>query len=314
MVLVNGMKGIGTGFSTDIPQYNPQNIINNLRLKLQEKPYQSMIPWYRGFTGTVKQISPTKFITKGKYDIIDKDKIVITELPIGTWTTPYKEFLTSLLIDKRDKKSKGKFLLDFQDHSDDETVKFVIHMNSHVSQYVVYNDKDHMDSIERMFKLTTTKTISNIHLYEKQGHIKKFISIEDILDEFYMVRLQLYHQRKEYLLEDLQRKMTIESSKLKFIEYVIDDKIVVYKNSQKNVIESLRQNKFPYIVNGIVETTYTTQSYNYLTTIPIRDFTQEKVDELNKRVVKLIKEKTLLEKKSVKSMWLEELNQLEKQL
>ena len=93
-----------------------------------------------------------------------KDKIVITELPIGMWTSNYKEFLDSVTVDKRDKKAKGKFVLDYQDHSTDETVKFIIHMNSQVSQYVIYNEKIHMDSIEKMFKLTTTKS-SRIFTY-----------------------------------------------------------------------------------------------------------------------------------------------------
>ena len=35
MILVNGTKGIGTGFSTDIPCFNPLEIINYLKNKLE---------------------------------------------------------------------------------------------------------------------------------------------------------------------------------------------------------------------------------------------------------------------------------------
>tara|TARA_B110001469_G_C9644341_1_gene325034 strand:+ start:896 stop:4246 length:3351 start_codon:yes stop_codon:yes gene_type:complete len=313
IVLVNGMKGIGTGFSTDIPQFNPLEIINNIRNKLSDKSYSEMIPWYKNFTGIIKQISDCKFITKGKYDILSENKIKITELPIGTWTSNYKKFLDNSIIDKKDK-SKTKFILDYEDHSTDDKVEFIIKMNTNISQYIVYDDKTNMDTIEKLFKLTSTKTTSNIHLYDKGNHIKKYKYIKDIIDDFCKVRLDLYCKRKDYLLEELQRKTILESSKLKFIEYVIEDKIVVYKNSHTNIVKSLQQNELPYIVNGIVETKYTTQSYNYLTTIPIRDFTQEKIDELKKRVENLEKEHNILEKKTVKSMWLEELDQLEKQL
>lgn len=314
MVLVNGMKGIGTGFSTDIPQYNPQDILDNLKRKLNSEDYKPMIPWYRGFRGKIQKISPTKFITKGTYDIIGKDKIVITELPIGMWTSNYKEFLDSVTVDKRDKKAKGKFVLDYQDHSTDETVKFIIHMNSQVSQYVIYNEKIHMDSIEKMFKLTTTKSISNIHLYNEKGTIQRYKTIDSILDEYYLVRYELYKQRKHYQLQDLDRLITIESSKLRFIDFVIQDKIVVYKNTQANVIEKLQHYKFPYIVNGIIETEFKSQSYHYLTTIPIRDFTNDKLLELRQRVDSLNDQKKHLQSQSIETLWLQELLALEQMI
>jgi len=31
MVLVNGAEGIGTGWSTSIPQFNPREIVENMR-------------------------------------------------------------------------------------------------------------------------------------------------------------------------------------------------------------------------------------------------------------------------------------------
>ena len=314
MVLVNGMKGIGTGFSTDIPQYNPIDIINNIRNKLNNESYSTMMPWYNNFKGSIEQISKNKYMTKGKYDVIGKNKIRITELPIGTWTSNYKEYLDSLIPDKKSDKNKNKIVSEYQDHSTDETVDLIVKIKTDISQYIVYNEKTKMDSIEKLFKLTTTKTTSNIHLYNEKQQIKKYKDVNEIMDEFYKVRLELYVKRKNYLLKDLQRKTTFESSKLKFIQYVIDDKIVVYKNSQKNIIKALQQNDFSYIVNGIVETDFTNKSYDYLTSIPIRDFTQEKVDELKQRVKNLEKQHHDLENKTVKSIWLEELDQLEKQL
>ena len=53
MVLVNGMVGIGTGWSTNIPQYNPKDIIINIKRNLNEGSYNTLIPYYRGFKGTI---------------------------------------------------------------------------------------------------------------------------------------------------------------------------------------------------------------------------------------------------------------------
>ena len=93
MVLVNGMNGIGTGFSTSIPNYNIHDIIENLKNKLKNKPFTHMIPWYCGFTGKIIQLSENNYLSKGKYEIINESSIRITELPIGKWTDDYKKFL-----------------------------------------------------------------------------------------------------------------------------------------------------------------------------------------------------------------------------
>eukprot|EP00438_Fugacium_kawagutii_P001591 Skav221833 [mRNA] locus=scaffold885:314911:317375:+ [translate_table: standard] len=54
MVLVNGADGIGTGWSSNIPNYNPRDLIANLRLMLHGQAPVPMTPWYRGFKGNAR--------------------------------------------------------------------------------------------------------------------------------------------------------------------------------------------------------------------------------------------------------------------
>jgi DNA topoisomerase-2 len=108
MILVNGAKGIGTGFSTDVLPYNPNDIISYLCSKLQgnnDHANQEFVPYYEGFQGTVAKISDSKYVIKGSYQLLGNDKIVITELPVGYWTDDFKSHLESLL-DSND--SNGK--------------------------------------------------------------------------------------------------------------------------------------------------------------------------------------------------------------
>merc|ERR1712224_430883 len=94
LALVNGADGIGTGWSTSVPNYDPREIIANMRLYIKRKKMKAMKPWYRGFTGTIKPSGE-----RGKYDCIgtyhesSKTILQITELPIRKWTQDYKEFL-----------------------------------------------------------------------------------------------------------------------------------------------------------------------------------------------------------------------------
>lgn len=59
MVLVNGAEGIGTGWSTYIPNYNPRDIVANLRRLMAGEEPEAMQPWYRGFQGSIVEV-PTK--------------------------------------------------------------------------------------------------------------------------------------------------------------------------------------------------------------------------------------------------------------
>lgn len=90
MVLVNGSEGIGTGWSTMIPNFSPIHIIKNLQRKLDGLPYHKMHPWYKGFRGHIEEISAEKYRICGRIQKIDPETLHITELPIGMWTQTYK--------------------------------------------------------------------------------------------------------------------------------------------------------------------------------------------------------------------------------
>jgi len=63
MVLVNGSEGIGTGWSTFVPNYNPRDIIENVQRLLNDSPWNR---WIHGIGALrcVKQINSTSLILK----------------------------------------------------------------------------------------------------------------------------------------------------------------------------------------------------------------------------------------------------------
>jgi hypothetical protein len=103
MILVNGSEGIGTGYSTKIPCYDPKQIIGNLRNKLLKgKEFEDMDPFWYGFEGVIAKVDNYNYEMYGTYQI-DNDKLIITELPVGESIDGYKEFLEKLL-DPEEKK------------------------------------------------------------------------------------------------------------------------------------------------------------------------------------------------------------------
>lgn len=102
MVLVNGSEGIGTGWSSYIPNYNPRDIIANVRRLLNNEPMEPMEPWYKGFRGTIEKTATKEagasYTVSGVVEEVDETTIRVTELPIRKWTQDYKEFLESIMM------------------------------------------------------------------------------------------------------------------------------------------------------------------------------------------------------------------------
>ena len=304
MVLVNGMVGIGTGFSTTIPQFNPLDCIKNIKRKLDGQPYLSIAPYYKGFTGKIEKKDSKQFITKGKYHMED-DKVIITELPIGKWTDDFKEFIETT-IQKDD-----SWIKDYENHSTDEKVKFVVTVSDETLFDNTYK-KD--DIVEKLFKLTSNKSLTNLHLYNKDGTIRKYNTIYQIMDDHYYARFDMYKERKVYQINCLEKELQLLSSKLRFINYVIDDKIKVYKQSKSSIIESLKSFEFPFYENNSVKDFVDKDiknEYNYLLNLSVYSFTLEKVQELEDEINSNEQELECIKNTTEKDMWIKELDEFE---
>ena len=308
MVLVNGMVGIGTGFSTTIPQFNPIECCNNIRRKMDGLPYMSMMPYYKGFKGRIsKELEKgvTRFKTKGKYKIED-DTVIITELPIGKWTHDFKEFLDKV------SQEEDSWITDYENHSTDDKIKFMVKVSDEVLFDNTYKNKD---VILEMFKLSSNKSVSNLHLYNKDGVIRKYDTIYQIIDDHYYTRLSMYIKRRDYQLNILERDIKLLEAKMRFIENVVDEKIAVYKQSKQNIIDKLRELEFPFYENNEVidynkDTDVKTQ-YNYLLNLSIYNFTSEKVKELEDDIHTNKAERDGVSDTDVKDVWRNELNVFE---
>ncbi|RYY35495.1 hypothetical protein EON62_02455, partial [archaeon] len=112
LVLVNGAEGIGTGWSTSVPNYNPRDIIAAVRARLDGTSAPELVPWYRGFNGTIVRKDATRFVAAGIASVDETGEVLtVTELPIRKWTQDYKSMLVAMItgesVKDDDKKEKG---------------------------------------------------------------------------------------------------------------------------------------------------------------------------------------------------------------
>ena len=306
MILVNGTKGIGTGFSTDIMCYKPLNIIRCLKNKLKNITESiDFFPYYEGFQGTILKLSDERYLIKGNYQRTGNDQIQITELPIGTWTDDYKEYIEHLMdtVDKNGKKIIP-IVKDYDDMSKDTNVNIIINLYKGKLNELENNQIDqHCNGLEKIFKLFTTNSNTNMHLFDSDDKLKKYATVEDIINDYYITRLQTYQIRKDYLIKALTQDLLILSNKAKYITDVLNDVIDLRKKTKEQVSQMLSNHNYAIINNDT--------DYKYLTKLPMDSVTEENVDKITTDCEKKKEELDIITNTTIQQTWLNELGLLE---
>ncbi len=317
MILVNGGKGIGTGFSYEGLCYNPTQIIECLKCKLKGKEYSGDIkPYYEGFKGDIIEYTEKKgdvvykkYLVKGKYEIVSHDTIKITELPVGTWTEPYKAFLETLMEDK-DKKGKKKkpIVKSYKDSCTDTNIEFMVKLHMGVLPNIVAKKiTENITKLEKVFGLTTTKSTSNMYLFDENQKLTKYHNIYEIIDKYFPVRYKTYELRKEHMIKVLEQEVKILSNKAKFIqEQIVEPPTLIMRKKKKTEVIAMLKEKGYDVINNDEE-------YKYL-----RNMTIDSVEEENyEKLLKLKGEKEIelnkIKETTIEQMWLSELKTLEKE-
>jgi DNA topoisomerase-2 len=304
MILVNGAKGIGTGFSTDIMCYNPLTIIDYLKNKLSDLATTSFefVPYYEGFQGKIEKIGEGKFLVKGKYEKLGTDKIRVTELPVGFWTEDFKELLESL-TETTDKTGKKIIPLvkDYDDMSKDTNVDFTITFQKGKLDELSASKADHgLNQLEKTLKLYTTCSSTNMHLFDASDKLKKYANVPEIIDDYFETRLSLYQKRKDYMIATLSSELIVLSNKARYIKENLDGTIDLRKKKKEEVNSMLKSKKY-HIIND-------DDDYKYLTKMPMDSVTSENVDKLNKEHDTKQKELSKIQSTTIQEMWRSELD------
>lgn len=290
MLLVNGGSGIGTGWSTTIPSYNPLEIIQQLQHRLDNKPMHRMKPWYKDFKGTIEPIigTTTKFAVTGVYTWSSANTIVITELPVGTWTNTYKEMLERC-VDGCGAFKKGD-IVSLQAKYTDTIVYFKVKMSSGCAKRLRAN------GLIKAFKLQSTLCIGNMHAFGANGNMKKYANEVEILEEFYHHRLALYEERKQYQVGAYQQTIGKLQHKITFIEMVINGTIQFKGKPKDQLISELQKHEFGDI--------------DYLLSMAMWNLTHDKITKLKCELETLQRQLHQLENTHSRALWKDDLNEI----
>ncbi len=231
MILVNGCEGIGTGYSTFVPPYDPRDIKANIIRLLHKEPLVSMKPWYRGFNGTVTRRDGKSWVLEG---ILTES--TITELPPGKWIQDYKEYLEGLV-------EQGK-IKGFENHSTESEANFVVESGE----------------TEWDPRISTIIHTSNMYLVTPDGSLKKYESPEEILIDYAKVRMGHYKLRKKHILKTLTEELERLATRMKFIQLVVNGTIEIFRKSRASIESSMKQHG---ILEKYWEECLNTKTYSY---------------------------------------------------
>ncbi|KAG1667004.1 hypothetical protein FOA52_014316 [Chlamydomonas sp. UWO 241] len=301
-VLINGAEGIGTGWSTSVPNYNPRDIVANIRHLLADEPMEPMHPWYRGFNGTIEEVAPARsranaeqpsksYCVSGIINQTSDTTLEIREMPVGKWTQDYKEWLESLI--KPEDKTVEPLILDYREAHTDARVHFTLELTpAKMAECLA-------EGLITKFKLSSKFSTSNMTLFDQDGRIRHYSNPEEIIRDFFDVRLDYYERRRQAQIRVAEADMLRLSNMVRFILAVIDGSLKVANRKKADVIASLSTMGFDRINASKAKAAAEgkedegeegeeadggagdARGYNYLLSMPIWSLTHERVEKLS---------------------------------
>ena len=335
-VFVIQITGIGTGYSTDIANFNPEEVIEQCLLVcnelekaevdpnvsdtsaealldtftvLNKVKLHNMTPHYPNYKGiiTKKDGRDNIYESTGCYRYIDESTIEITEIPVNQSIEGYKkDILDELVLDNKIK--------NYESYYSALNIRFLVYLHS----------GQKIDDPVKFFKLSSTNGLSlnNMHLYDYKNKIKKYESTSQIMREWCSVRLTCYLDRKKYKLKELDKQNTLLSAKAQFIEDIISGKIKIMHVDDSVVIERLTELKYPKMSDKPdkeqdeqteqTEQQDTNKSYNYLLRMPVSSLTKNNLSKLKEAAEKIRVEIKTLKKTPIYNIWKDELMEIKK--
>lgn len=315
-ILVNGCSaGIGTGWSSSVPSYNPVDLIASVKAWLEcdgeifttnEDMNISLLPeikpWYRGYKGEIVKESENKYVSYGVLEN-EKNKVVIKELPVGYWTNDFTDSLETMKEDKT--------IANYKNYSTKDEVNFVI-----------TESKDGLSCDLNTLKLYKYIHATNMVLFDENGKLKKYKNTDEIIDSYCKVRYHFYTLRKKHLLNSLEHDIKFLGNKKRFLEEVRDGEIKLFytvknrKESRKtaDIVKELEDKKYDKDLELVEEDEDTTKhGYEYLLRLQISSITAEKIDKLRNDIENLITRRDELKSTSEKQLWLNDLIEFEQE-
>lgn len=300
MLLINGSMGTGNGYASSVLQYDPNDVKQAVEEVLKTGIVQTKLtPFLKNYYGSVSKDHDTGQVTfEGSIERAGANKLIIHELTPGMELAPYREHLNYLISGlKKTKDGHVKannfvqLVKDYDNESTEDEFKFILDVPRSTMQ---------LSDEELLVKLKLVeRDTENLTVWMPNGKLKKFATVEDLIQEWVYLRLEYYEQRRLNQIQRMTAELEWLTTKINFIRW--------WNESSTDLVKM----KKPEMIRHINLAVTNNEDYiNRLLAIRISNLGVEEVAELEKEIDKIENQKKTLENTTNKKLMSNEVKAL----
>lgn len=286
MFLVNGMNGIGSGYSTDTPCHCVKSVISALRGLLRGEDNVVIKPYWNGFKGETGYTEEGRAYSRGLFERVNATTLRITEVPVGWFSKVYE---TKVLLPLYKSGIITEYANDTSEDTWDITVVFKRGELSKLSD----------SQVEQMFKLYSAN-MPVWTAWDEDGIIHRYNSWYPMLVAFFNFRLDRYEDRRQWMVCDLIRRAYIMKNRALFIDWATKTDL----RQKLDTLKELFLKEYPDFDSNLDD----------LFKMPLSSITADARDRLLRQIKELEAREEELNKKTAIDLYNEDLDDLEKSL
>jgi DNA gyrase/topoisomerase IV subunit A len=286
LVLVNGVRGIATGFSTNILPRCPKDLTRACKEYIKSGKIKNKIKIkFPDFTGdVVYDASANKYHCVGTFSRKNKTSIIITEVPYGYSREEYVKVLDSLEEDGT--------IISYEDQCDKSGFQFEVKLKQAFSSNL--DDTKILDT----FKLSKPMP-EHITVIDQNGKLRQYEDERDLIKDFCDYRFEVLTKRINLRKQEYTELLRWLMVKLQFVVAVIDDKIKFKNNNKQQIGEQILN------VSDATE-----DDIDRLLKMNISSLTQEMVDQLISEINKAQDDLEFWSKTDEKQQFMKDLEEI----
>lgn len=295
-VLCKNNIGVAVGYSMHNQAYNPIDIIDackeviEARADKKDKIQTIIRPYIRGIKKSNWKFEEGNWYNYGEWKFNQaKDLMIVTDLPADI---SYEDF-EKLLYKYKDE----DYIKDWKNKSVDGGVNYEITFPK--KQLAIEMKRDRSGKrLANKFKLIKQVPEDLLWLLDENHKLKYFQNKNEVVEYFVNYRMTIYTERKKKLVKILEQRYKENSDLVKFIELVCKGKLKIRNRSKADIKIDMDEFKLPMA----------------LISTPMSKCTIEERDELLKQNEEIKKELEYIRNTSEKQMYINDLNELKKEL
>ena len=293
LVLTSAQIGLAPGykFQTTVG-YNPLNVIDACIEQLKIGKIKTKLkPYVRGCrTDSFSYNEKTKrWISRGLYTTdLRNDIVKITDLPFNVTFKDFEENLNNLL--------DAGTIREWKNFTQGDALDYRVAFPK--TKLTQLTKESNIDSLEKMLLIYTVLELNILNILDESGKLVHYNDEYELIVHFVTWRLSKYAQRKDRLVDVLNKKFKENDEICQFIDLVNSGKIKIQNRKKSDIKKDLDVYKLPDSVLNV----------------EISKLTDEDKAELRKKNEEIHKELEYIKATDIRDMYLDDLKKLRKDL